>query len=82
MGWNGPERSGMGRNKRPRVLGDHPRRLLGTLGRLERLGTAWNGLERHASAQRRVRGWSAGGEIEICPRGRLEISRSKISKKI
>ena len=39
MGWNGPGRSGMGRNKRPRVLGDHPRHFLGTLGRLERLGT-------------------------------------------
>ena len=36
-------RPGTARNKRPRVLGDHPRHLLGTLGRLERLGTAWNG---------------------------------------
>ena len=38
-----PERAGMGRNKRPRVLGDHPRHFLGTLESSERLGTAWNG---------------------------------------
>ena len=60
-----PERPGTARNKRPRVLGDHPRHFLGTLESPERLGTAWNGLERHASAQRRVWGWSAGGEMEI-----------------
>ncbi len=39
---NGPERAGTGLNKRPRVLGEHPRHFLGTLERPERHGTAWN----------------------------------------
>ena len=43
---NGPERPGTGRNKRLRVLGDHPRHFLGPQGvwnGLERPGTVWNG---------------------------------------
>ena len=67
-----PERAGTGRNKRPRVLGDHPRHFLGSLERPERLGTAWKGLGRHSSAQRRYSGWPAGGDIEIRLRGRPE----------
>ena len=35
----GQECPGTARNKRPRVLGDHPRHVLGTLESLERLGT-------------------------------------------
>ena len=67
-----PELAGTGRNKRPKVLGDHPRHFLAPPGRPERLGTVWNGLDRHAIAQRRVSGQPAGGEIEIRTRGRLE----------
>ena len=40
----GRTRPGTARNKRPRVLGDHPIHFLGTLGRPERLGTVWNGI--------------------------------------
>ena len=66
---NALEWAGMARNKRPRVLGDHPRHFLGTLGRPERLGTVWNGTLalRDASV-----GGQQAGDIEIRPRGRLE----------
>ena len=39
---NGLERAVTGRNKRPRVLGDHPRHFLGPPGRPERPGTVWD----------------------------------------